>query len=260
MSLNVAREYKPIVSSRVSVALFGLVNLGLFLVAISWLYLFLFNERAKEQAYFSLELGTLGSLALDIFLLSFMSLPHSFLLDSKWRARTQRIVAPSLFVTLYSVHASFSLIAMFYFWQPLGGLLYQLEGSAWVIVTILNVMSWLYMGYALYSTGALKHNGVEQWFNYLRGRSTRHEVPYDLAYRSCRHPIFLAFFLMIWVVPQMSLGRLVIAIYWSVYLVYGTLRKEEKLLRNAKYARYVKEVPPYPFLPKKPFKSLLSRG
>lgn len=249
-------ESKPLVSGRVSVILFGLLNLAFFAVAISWLYLFLF----QETSHLNLGLSVFGRLGLDLLLLSFMSLPHSFLLDSKWRLKVQKIVPAPLFVTFYSMHASLSLIAMFYFWQPLGeSELYHLTGLPRIALIILNALSWLYMGYALHLTGALKHNGVEQWFNYLRGKSTRHEICYGGAYKSCRHPIFLAFFLMIWVVPQMTLGRLVIAIYWSVYLAYGTLRKEEKLMRNAKYARYMTEVPAYPFLPRKPFKLLLSR-
>lgn len=244
------------ISGRKAIVLFGVLNLALFLVAISWLYFFLF----EEQVVLDLGLSWPWRFCLDILLLSAMSLPHSFLLDSKWRLKGQKVVPAQIYITLYSLHASVSLILLFWLWQPLGGEIYRLEGVARYLMIALNALSWLYMGHALYSTGALKHNGVEQWFNYLKGKTTRHEIPYDKAYRHCRHPIFLAFFLMIWLVPQMSLGRLVIAIYWSVYLVYGTLRKEEKLLRNSRYAHYVRAVPPYPLFPKKPFKVIFTRG
>ncbi len=247
---------RPLIEGQTALILFGVLNLSVFMVAITWLYFFLFEERVVLD----LGLGLAGRVFLDILLLSAMSLPHSFLLDSKWRLKAQRIVPSQIFITLYSLHASISLILLFWLWQPLGGEIFRLEGVARDLGVALNALSWLYMGYALYSTGALKHNGVEQWFNYLKGRTTRHEVPYDKAYRQCRHPIFLAFFLMIWLVPQMSIGRLVIAVYWSAYLVYGTLRKEEKLLRNTRYAQYASQVPPYPLFPKKPFKSIFSRG
>ena len=75
-----------------------------------------------------------------------------------------------------------------------------------------------------------------------------------------RHPIFFAFFLMIWVVPQMTWGRLLVAVFWSIYLVVGTLRKESKLMRNHAYKKYISEVGAYPFFPKRPFRSTFKWG
>lgn len=255
VSSTLRKPQKPLIRSLPLLFTLGIINIAVFLVAISWLYIFLFKE---PELISTLSFG--AKLLIDLALLSFMSVPHSLLLEKEWKLSVLRLVPSELFFTVYSLHASLSLIALFYFWRPIGFELYELDGVWRYMIWGANILSWIYMGYALFSTGAFKHNGVEQWWNEMRGRKTKYSLPYKFAYRQVRHPIFLAFFLMIWIVPQMTLGRLVIALYWSCYLIIGTLRKEDKLKRNVVYQNYMSKVSAYPFFPKRAFKDTFKRG
>lgn len=198
----------------------------------------------------------ISKILLDLILLSFFSVGHTVLLHKKWRQRIAKIVPAQMFFTMYGLHSAISLIFIFIFWQKLPGQIWQLSESYKTIVEVLMVLSWLLMGYSLYSTGALKHIGVAQWIDYLKDRTTKYEMIHQGAYRYCRHPIFLAFFGMIWFTPYMTTGHLLVTLYWSVYLVLGTLWKEDQLMRNAAYREYAHHVPAYPFMPKKLVKEI----
>lgn len=197
-------------------------------------------------------------ITVDLLLLSIFTVGHTVLLRSDWRMRISKIVPAPMFFTIYGLHSAISLIMIFIFWQKLPGNIWLLSGYLKTAIEILMVISWLYMGYALFSTGAMKHIGVAQWVNHIRGKVTKYELIHAGAYHHCRHPIFLAFFGMIWFTPYMTTGHLLVTIYWSVYLYLGTLWKEEQLYRNASYREYADKVPAYPFFPKKMMKEILT--
>lgn len=197
-------------------------------------------------------------LLIDLALLSFFSVGHTVLLNSIWRVRIAKIVPSQLFFTIYGLHSAFSLILMFVFWQKLPGNIWSLTGWAQHFVEALMGVSWLFMGYSLFCTGVMKHIGTAQWIHYLKKEVTPNQIIYGGAYKWCRHPIFLAFFGMIWFTPNMTIGHLLVTLYWSVYLILGTLWKEEPLMRNKTYQEYLKRVPAYPFFPLRPFKETFS--
>jgi steroid 5-alpha reductase family enzyme len=198
-----------------------------------------------------------GKLFIDLALLSFFSVGHSWLITKKGRILANQIMPASLFYLVYGLHSCISLILLFTFWQKLPGELYVLEGIPKILVEVLMVVSWIFMAKAQYDTGALSHIGLEQPWRYIRGEKLTKTIPYQGTYSVCRHPIFFAFFGMIWFTPNMTSGHLLVSMYWSVYLVLGTLFKESHMMRNKKYRSYMEQVPAYPFLPKKPFIELI---
>jgi protein-S-isoprenylcysteine O-methyltransferase Ste14 len=64
-------------------------------------------------------------------------------------------------------------------------------------------------------------------------------------YRWVRHPLYFFGLLAIWLIPQMTVNRMVLALVFSLYLYVGTFFEERRLLREfgAEYRAYQRRVP-----------------
>lgn len=194
----------------------------------------------------------------DLFLIMLFTIPHTALLFTKGRLLAKKIVPHNMFNTLYSIVASCTLLFMFYFWRPIPFVIYKMQGHFYFIFFFLYIASWIYMVWAQVSTDFFAHIGIKQWWDTIHGRRTLSHIPMGGAYKISRHPIFLAFFGMIWFSPTMTVGHLMLSVVWSLYLIIGTLRKENNLMKNKIYRNYAAKVPAYPFLPKHKFSDIIS--
>ncbi len=232
-------------------ALIGLINIVVFHYAILRLWFFLYDSTGRNQA--PLTQGIL----INIGLILFFSIPHSVFLSSKFKKWLFRYIPSDSFGVFYSLHASLGIILMDLFWVDLGGDFYHADGYAAMIFNILYALSWLFMGWAMWSTGPFRQSGIEQWLLGLRGRVLKLELRKDGAYALCRHPIYASFLAMIWTTPHMSYGHLLLSLSWSFYIIYGAGLKEKRLMRNQLYAQYAAHTPSFPFFPHIAEKTLL---
>jgi hypothetical protein len=60
-----------------------------------------------------------------------------------------------------------------------------------------------------------------------------------------RHPLYSAIILLLWATPQMSLGRLELAVLWTAWILVATLLEERDLVTDfgETYRQYCKRVP-----------------
>lgn len=194
---------------------------------------------------------------INLVLLANFTVGHSYLLTTNGRAMVQKIAPAKMFNTVYSLHASITLLIMMYFWRPLPGVIWNLDGIGKDVMIVFYFVSWIFMTWSIAATGALKHNGIEQWWNTLFDKSTRYSLLHGGPYYICRHPIYFSFLGMIWFCPKMSSSHLLLAISWSFYIVLGTFWKEQRLLTNKSYKEYAQMVSPYPLLPRKEFRQIV---
>jgi protein-S-isoprenylcysteine O-methyltransferase Ste14 len=100
------------------------------------------------------------------------------------------------------------------------------------------------------STGLFRQSGIEAWWNAVQDRPQNNKLPIIGAYQLCRHPIYASFIAMIWTTPHMTMNHLMITAIWSVYILYGAYKKDQRLKRNKFYQEYMSKIVAFPFLPK----------
>lgn len=195
----------------------------------------------------------------DLFLLISFAALHSALLVPEGRQLMGRLAPKSLHGTLYAFSASASLLMTILCWRPLPGVLWELHGLAkWLVIGV-YVGSWIIMAKAMADTGALRQNGIEQWWNTLRRKPTLYPPCRAGLYKVWRHPIYVGFLGMIWVTPRMTSGHLLLALTWSLYIALGATWKEGRMLARAgDYDDYARRVPPFPFFPRRPLREIWS--
>lgn len=172
------------------------------------------------------------ALVTNLALIALFGLQHSIMARQGFKRAWTRIVPPQAERSTYVLFASLALIALFLFWRPIGGEVWNFTNPALaMILTALFFMGWATV---LVSTFLINHFelfGLQQAWLYARGREAApHQLREPLFYRWVRHPIYAGFFLAFWATPQMTMGHLLLAAGMSVYMLIAIQYEERDLV------------------------------
>ncbi len=240
---NLAKDLSLGVRKRPLYFLIGLLNVFIFHYAIWRLWFFLYDSAGRNEA------SPIIGILINSLLLIFFSIPHSYFLTTRFKKWLFQYIPQDSFGVFYSLHASVGIILMDRYWVSFGGDFYHIEGPLRMISQVLFALSWVFMGWAMISTGPLRQSGIEQWLLGLQNKTIKLDIKKDGAYALCRHPIYASFLAMIWTTPNMSIGHLFLSISWTIYIIYGAGLKEKRLMKNKGYHSYAMTTPSFPFLP-----------
>lgn len=187
----------------------------------------------------------------NLLIFGLFALHHSLLARAGAKARLTRVVPPELERSVYVWVASLLFLAVTLAWQPVPGLLYQVDGWARWIFYGLQASGVFLTLLAAAVLNPRELSGVEQAWRY--GASTAHPAPHQPdddpfvvrgAYGLVRHPIYLGWFLMVWPTPLMTGGRLTFAAVTSFYLLIAIPWEERSLTQQYgdAYRRYARQV------------------
>lgn len=147
----------------------------------------------------------------------------------------------------YVLFSSLCLIALFYFWQPIGGTIWNVKNP--IEVTMLHVLfavGWLLV---LGSTFLINHFdlfGLRQVWLYLRGQEYT-QIPFAIPslYQYVRHPLYVGLLFAFWSTPTMTVTHLVFAVLTTAYILIGIQFEERDLVSvyGKAYADYRRQVP-----------------
>jgi len=147
----------------------------------------------------------------------------------------------------YVLLSSLALIALFAFWQPVGGAIWNMSNP--VARDALNSFCLLGFGLVLISTFLINHFdlfGLRQVWLYLTGKPyTNLEFRTSLFYRYVRHPLYVGWIIAFWATPTMTGAHLLFATLGTTYMLLAIRWEERDLitLHGHKYESYREQVP-----------------
>jgi protein-S-isoprenylcysteine O-methyltransferase Ste14 len=156
----------------------------------------------------------LPSLVIDLTLLAIFAFQHSVMARPWFKALWTRIVPTTVERSTYVLLSSAALLLLFWKWQPIGGVIWNLpNASARIILEAVCAAGWLTV---LASTVYINHLdlfGVRQVWLLLRGRPYT-PLTFDTPgpYKFVRHPLYVGFLLAFWATPVMTSAHLVFAL------------------------------------------------
>ena len=187
----------------------------------------------------------------NLLIFGLFALHHSLLARAGAKAWLTRLIPPELERTTYVWAASLLFLLMVLAWQPVPGLVYQVDGPARWILYALQTAGVVLTLLAAKAINPRELTGVQQAWTYggahaARPAPTPEPEPFVVrgAYGLVRHPIYLGWFLMVWPTPLMTGGRLTFAAITSFYLLIAIPWEERSLTQQYgdAYLRYTRQV------------------
>ncbi|MBI4908328.1 MAG: isoprenylcysteine carboxylmethyltransferase family protein [Acidobacteria bacterium] len=186
------------------------------------------------------------SLLIDLGLLSLFAVQHSVMARPWFKRMLTTVVPEAAERSTYVLASSLALLFLFWKWQPLGGVVWEVEAPmVRVAVYGLYAAGWALV---LLSTFVINHFdlfGLRQVWRALQGlpqSKTPFVVP--VLYRIVRHPLYVGWFLTFWSAPTMTVTHLVFAVITSAYILVAIQFEEADLMKaHPEYVAYREQVP-----------------
>jgi methanethiol S-methyltransferase len=229
------------------VFLYGMTCYAVFLVTYLYAVGFVTNLFVPRSIDSAPAGGFVVSLVVNLALLLGFAIQHSVMARPAFKQWLTRFIPDAAERSTYVLASSLALIALFAFWQPLGGTVWTVKDpTAGTVLDVLCAFGWLLV---LVSTFLINHFdlfGLRQVWLYLTGIAYQ-PVGFRTPglYRLVRHPLYVGWLFAFWSTPAMTAAHLLFAVVTTGYILFAIRLEERDLIANLgdAYRQYRRRVP-----------------
>jgi methanethiol S-methyltransferase len=232
---------------RVAVFVYGVACYGAFFATFLYAVGFIGNLVVPKTLDSPSHTPFLYALGIDVLLLGIFAVQHSVMARPWFKRAWTRVIPEPAERSTYVLLSSLALIALFAFWQPLGGIVWNIENPTARLV--MYQLFGLGFGIVLIATFLINHFdlfGLRQVWLYLIGKPyTQLSFRTPLFYKYVRHPLYVGWMMAFWFTPTMTGAHLLFAIMTTAYMLAAIRWEEHDLVTvfGEKYTRYRESVP-----------------
>lgn len=231
---------------RIAVFGFGVISYLVFFATFLYAIGFVGNILVPKSIDAVPQVPFIQALVTNAILLGIFAISHSVMARPFFKRWVTKYIPKAAERSLYVLVASVVLITMFAFWEPMGGVIWQIDGSVGqALMNAAFVFGWALV---LVSTLAINHFdlfGLRQVWLELRGKEYKPlQFKTPALYRVVRHPLYVGWFFAFWATPTMTAAHLVFAVLASAYILIAIKFEERDLAQmHPEYASYKRKVP-----------------
>jgi methanethiol S-methyltransferase len=185
------------------------------------------------------------TVSLNILMFSAFALHHSLLARSGIKRRVRSLVPPELERSLYTWVASVLFLGVCGWWQPVPGVIYELDGFSRLVAYGIQLIGLVLTIRASSVLDVLDLAGVRPVLLAIRGAAPRHvTLETRGVYGFVRHPLYLGWVLFVFGTPVMTATRATFAVVSTMYLVIAVPWEERSLVEvfGSDYEAYQKKI------------------
>ncbi|WP_415908724.1 methanethiol S-methyltransferase [Oleiharenicola sp. Vm1] len=232
--------------TRFAVLVYGLLSYAVFFVTFLYAVGFIGNFGVPKTIDGAPVVPLADALLVNGLLLTLFAVQHSVMARPFFKRALARILPVAAERSTYVLASSLALIALFRFWQPMGGGVWSVEQpAARLLLQVGYGAGWLIV---LGTTFLIHHFdlfGLRQVWLFFRGRDyTGLKFVTPGPYRLVRHPLYVGWLVTFWSTPQMTLAHLFFAVMTTAYILVA-IQFEERDLADAhpEYHDYRRRTP-----------------
>jgi protein-S-isoprenylcysteine O-methyltransferase Ste14 len=225
---------------------YGLASYAVSLVTLVYAVGFIGNFAVPKSIDSPSTTPFWQALGVNLALLTLFAVQHSVMARPAFKRWWTRFVPEPAERSTYVLFSSLALIALFVFWQPMGGTIWRFDHSL-TRIALYTVFAggWLLILATTYLINHFDLFGLRQVWLHLRGRPyTPLEFKTPSLYKLVRHPLYVGWLFVFWATPTMTVAHLVFALMTTAYILVA-IRWEERDLTayHPEYAEYRRRVP-----------------
>lgn len=192
--------------------------------------------------------GGFGDFCFNAMLLIGWGILHSLLARKPVKHLMTRFVGMDFVKIVYISIAGITQCMVLYYFRPLNGVLWETEGFLYAVLMVLFFMCVLAVFIFSLQLDYMEVLGVRSILKKMNG-ITESDGPPELClkggYRYCRHPVYLATILLLWVGPVMTASRFEMAFFWTIYVIIGSHLEDKDTMKEfgEPYEEYKMHVP-----------------
>lgn len=231
---------------RTAILAYGVVCYAVFFATFLYAIGFIGNLWVPRSIDSSREVDLTTALIVDVALLLLFALQHSVMARPAFKRAWTKIVPAAAERSTYVLASSLALIALFWWWQPLGGVVWQVQSPlAQYALLGAYAFGWALLLLATFLIDHFDLFGLRQsWYGFRGQPMPPLEFRTPWLYRHIRHPIYLGWLFIFWSTPTMTVGHLVFAIATTGYILVAVRLEERDLVAaHPEYAEYRRQVP-----------------
>jgi protein-S-isoprenylcysteine O-methyltransferase Ste14 len=231
---------------RIAAFFYGVACYVAFLASFLYAVGFLGNIGVPKSIDSGLQGSLMQALMVDAGVLALFALQHSIMARTWFKKAWTRIVPQVVERSTYVLFSSVALIVLFWKWQPMGGVIWNVQSTTGRYVLGFSfAFGWLTV---LVSTFLINHFdlfGLRQVWLHLMGRSyTPLKFRTPAVYQYVRHPLYVGWLCVFWSAPVMTAAHLVFAVATTAYILIAIQFEERDLVKqHREYAEYRQRVP-----------------
>lgn len=232
---------------KVLVILYAIIAYAIFLIAFLYAIGFVGNFLVPKGIDTGVETSTVEALLINLALMSLFAIQHSVMARPAFKKWITKYISPAIERSTYVLLSSLVLLLMYWQWQPMTAIVWELENNWVLVLTGFFFLGWTIVFLSTFMISHFELFGLTQVFENFKDqqiRSPKFQVNYF--YKIVRHPIMLGFIIAFWATPTMTVGHLLFAAVTTAYILVAVKFLEEKDLKKLigkDYEEYQKEVP-----------------
>jgi protein-S-isoprenylcysteine O-methyltransferase Ste14 len=231
---------------RVFIFIYGAISYLIFFATFLYSVGFVGNIFVPKAIDSVQQIPLAQALLINLGLLGVFAVQHSVMARPFFKRWLTRFIPKAAERSTYVLISSLLLIALFRFWEPMGGVVWNVENeTGQILLHSAFAFGWLLV---LFSTFLINHFdlfGLRQvWLNLRNKPYTELEFKMPLMYRLIRHPLYLGWLFAFWATPLMTVAHLVFAAATTTYIFIAIQLEERDLMAaHPEYRSYRKRIP-----------------